>query len=71
VYGLYVVLWVLAMFVPGSTVIHQGSYASVLLLLVLLGKKLALLPDYLFVGFVALQVGLFALAWLIPFKLLL
>lgn len=70
IFGSYLVIWSLLMFLPGSTVLHQGSYASMLLLLVLLIKKLALLPDYLFVTFVGLQVSIFALAWLRPFGFL-
>lgn len=70
IYGLYLVIWVLMMFIPGSTVLHQGSYASALLLLLLLGKKIATLPNYAFITFVGLQVSLFALAWLRPFGFL-
>lgn len=70
IFALYLFIWWLAMFLPTSTVLHQGSYASMLLLLLLLAKKITLLPDYTFIVFVVLQVGFFVLAWLVPFSFL-
>jgi hypothetical protein len=62
-----ILFWVFLMFIPGGTVLHQGSYATMFLLFVFLGKKLSTLPDALFVSIIGLQVALFYLAWLRPF----
>ncbi|HXE10120.1 MAG TPA: hypothetical protein VN554_01715, partial [Verrucomicrobiae bacterium] len=59
--------WILVMYVPGSTVLHQGSYATEMLLFILLGRKLAGLPRYAFAPLIALQVLLFYMVWLRPF----
>ncbi len=67
---LYFIVWVLLMFIPGATVIHQGSYASALFLFILLIKNLSLMPDAAFIAFVVLQLTIFGLAWLRPFGFL-
>lgn len=36
-----IVFWVILMFIPGSTIIHQGSYATLLILFCLFGNWLA------------------------------
>ncbi len=59
-----IAVWVLLMFGPGTTVIHQGSYATLLLLLVALAAWLAALPGWLPYVALAAQGGLFALTWL-------
>lgn len=64
---LTMVIWILLMFLPGSTVVHQGSYATMVLLFILFGKKVADLPSPVFTALIGLQVLLFYLAWLRPF----
>ena len=59
--------WIVLMYLPGSTVVHQGSYATMLLLFILFGKKLATLPQPAFFTLISLQVLLFYFAWLVPF----
>jgi hypothetical protein len=59
--------WILVMYIPSSTVLHQGSYATEMLLFLLLGKKLAGLPQSVFMPLMSLQVLLFYMAWLRPF----
>lgn len=64
---LSLVAWILLLFIPGSTVLHQGSYATEILLFIVLGRKLASLPSYVFGPLIGLQVILFYIAWLRPF----
>lgn len=59
--------WIVVMYIPGSTVLHQGSYATEMLLFVLLGRKLAGLPRYAFLPVIGLQILLFYMVWLRPF----
>ena len=58
-----VVVWVIIMFLPNSTVIHQGSYATMLIILGLLTTWLArnnlILPIYI------IQTFLFVVLWVI------
>jgi hypothetical protein len=58
-------VWVLLMFGPGTTVVHQGSYASVVLLFLSLAAWLSALPGRL--PFIALgaQGILFSVTWLL------
>jgi hypothetical protein len=53
------------MFGPGSTVIHQGSYAMVLLLLVSLAAWITTLPRWLPYLVLVCQGILFIVAWLL------
>jgi hypothetical protein len=57
--------WVLAMFAPGSTVIHQGSYATLLLLFAALAGWLATLPGTLARILLAVHATVFTVAWLL------
>lgn len=57
--------WALVMFGPGSTVIHQGSYATVLLLLTALAAWLTTLPTRLAYFVLTLQGMLFTIGWLL------
>lgn len=50
--------WVLAMFEPGGTIVHQGSYATMLLLFVLLTRQLAAYPRLL-IALIAAQIIIF------------
>jgi hypothetical protein len=59
-----VVAWVLLMFGPGTTVVHQGSYATVLLLFASLAAWLTALPGRLPYVVVVAQGILFSVAWL-------
>jgi hypothetical protein len=57
--------WIVLMFGPGSTVIHQGSYATVLLLLAALAAWLTTLPPRVAYVILFLQGTLFACGWLL------
>lgn len=58
------VFWVLAMFESGGTVVHQGSYATMMLLFVLLARQLTRLP-YVTLGFlVGFQALIFYFVWI-------
>jgi hypothetical protein len=39
-------LWVLAMFIPGTTLVHQGSYTTMILLFTSLGIIISTLPSF-------------------------
>jgi hypothetical protein len=58
-------MWVAVMFRPGSTVIHQGSYATVLLLFAALAGWLAILPGRLPYALLVAQAAVFAVAWVL------
>jgi hypothetical protein len=60
-----VAVWVVLMFGPASTVIHQGSYATVLLLFAALAAWLATLPGRLPYVLLVGQGTVFALGWLL------
>lgn len=66
---LALIIWILLMYIPGSTYLHQGSYATMLLLFILIGKKLVTLPKYMFFGLTILQVTLFYAAWIQAYKI--
>ncbi len=57
-------LWVLLMFGPGTTVVHQGPYAAFLLLFGVLAVGVAMLPPRALGCAALLQVGWFAFVWL-------
>jgi hypothetical protein len=57
--------WVLLMFGPGSTVIHQGSYATMLLLFAALSALLTTLPGKVPYILLAIQGAVFAMGWLV------
>jgi hypothetical protein len=58
-------VWVLLMFGPGTTVVHQGSYATMLLLFASLAAWLAVLPGRLPYVVLVAQGVLFTITWLI------
>jgi hypothetical protein len=58
-----VVVWILLMFGPASTVIHQGSYATFLLLFASLAAWLATLPRILPYVLLVAQGTIFAIGW--------
>lgn len=64
---LALLLWVLLMFLPASTIVHQGSYATMLLLFILFAKKIASLPKSVFFSIIGLQAFVFYLAWIQAF----
>jgi hypothetical protein len=57
--------WILLMFAPGSTVVHQGSYATVLLLFAALAGWLTTLPGRLPYALLAVHAAIFAWGWLL------
>jgi hypothetical protein len=59
-----VAVWVLLMFGPGTTVVHQGSYATVLLLFASLAAWLTVLPGRLPQVVLLAQGILFSVVWL-------
>jgi hypothetical protein len=63
---LSLLFWVLVMFGPSSTTVHQGSYATVLLLFCVLTAYLHRLPAAVVRTVVALQVVVFLVLWVIP-----
>jgi hypothetical protein len=64
--GLAAVLaWVLLMFGPGGTVVHQGSYATSLLLMAALAAWLTALPPRPAYVLLALQGAAFAAGWVL------
>lgn len=60
-------VWVLMMFQPGATVVHQGSYATMMLAFLLIIKKLSELPRFFMGSIAVLQVILFYLTWVTPY----
>jgi hypothetical protein len=59
-----IVLWVLLMFGPGTTVTHQGSYATLLLLFAALAAWLTAMPGWLPYALLVAQGILFSVTWL-------
>jgi hypothetical protein len=60
-----VAIWVLLMFGPETTVTHQGSYATLLLLFAALAAWIAALPGWLAYALLVAQGVLFSATWLI------
>ena len=60
-------VWVLAMFEPGATIVHQGSYATMMLIFILLIRSLVTLPVRFFAALVAIQTIIFYLVWVSGF----
>jgi hypothetical protein len=60
-----VAVWVILMFGPGTTVTHQGSYATLLLLLASLAAWLSALPGWLPYAVLVAQGILFSITWLL------
>lgn len=63
------VFWIFSMFLPGSTVVHQGSYASMVLMFVLLGKHMAKLRLPILIFLTCLQVVIFYFVWIHAFHI--
>jgi len=57
--------WILAMFGPGTTIIHHGAYGTFLLLFAVLATGLTALRPWLCHGILVMQVGWFFLVWII------
>jgi hypothetical protein len=60
-----VLVWVLLLFGPGGTVVHQGSYATFLLLFAFLSARLSTLPGRWPYVLLAAQAVLFMAGWLL------
>jgi hypothetical protein len=60
-----VAVWVVLMFGPAGTMVHQGSYATVLLLFAALAAWLTTVPSRLTYCLLALQGAIFAVGWLL------
>jgi hypothetical protein len=58
------VIWIVLIFGPGGTVIHQGSYATFLLLFAALAAWLTTLPSLASYVVLAIHAAVFATAWL-------
>jgi hypothetical protein len=65
--GSCLLLWVLLMFAPGSTVVHQGSYATNILLFVVASRYILRASPKLLAFLVLVQVFVFYAAWVHPF----
>ncbi|HUB93403.1 MAG TPA: hypothetical protein VMB52_02775 [Verrucomicrobiae bacterium] len=61
------VLWVLLLFAPGSTVVHQGSYANNILLFILVGRAILRSAPRFLIFVVVAQFIIFYAAWIHPF----
>jgi hypothetical protein len=59
--------WVLIMFTGGSTIVHAGSYATMMLIALLLIKSLSEFPNFVIGSIVVIQVLIFYLAWITPY----
>lgn len=59
------VLWVVLMFGPHTTIIHQGSYINMLLLFAALGAVLAALPKRWLLVLGCAQLAYFVVVWII------
>jgi uncharacterized membrane protein len=60
------VIWCAVMFPARSTLVHQGSYAAVLVLFVLLSVWCELAGKWILGALAVLQVTSFAVTWLPP-----
>ncbi|WP_327010779.1 hypothetical protein OHA72_27985 [Dactylosporangium sp. NBC_01737] len=61
--GASLLLWILLMYGPATTRLHQGSYATMLLLFAGLGVLFSALPKWVTRAGLALQAAYFALIW--------
>jgi hypothetical protein len=61
--GSSLLLWILLMYGPATTHLHQGSYATMLLLFAGLGVLFSALPKWVIRAGVALQAAYWALIW--------
>ncbi len=61
------IFWVIAMYDPNSTIIHQGSYATMMLIFVFLAKNLADLPVLFLASTTVIQVIIFSFAWIVGY----
>lgn len=59
--------WVLIMFTGGSTIVHAGSYATMMLIALLFIKNLSEFPNYVIGSIAIIQVVVFYLAWITPY----
>lgn len=60
--------WGIAMFLPGSTVVHQGSYVTMMLLFIFLAKHLvAHTTIYIIIFVTIIQIVIFYLSWIAGF----
>lgn len=59
------IFWVLAMFGPATTSVHQGSYATMILLFTGLGIVIASVPGWLPYFFLCFQVFAFTVTWIL------
>lgn len=62
--------WVIVMFHPGSTVVHQGSFLTMIVMFILLGKNIARSPFWILVAITAIQLVIFCQSWVVPFHYL-
>ncbi|KGF72013.1 hypothetical protein DO97_13335 [Neosynechococcus sphagnicola sy1] len=58
-------VWILAMFGPGTTVIHQGSYATMTLLFVGLSILMSRLPQWLAALLLGIHIASFFVIWIL------
>ncbi len=57
-------IWALSLFLPTSTFIHQGSYLTMMLLMVSFAAMLTVWPKRILVPLMAIQLGYFAFVWI-------
>jgi hypothetical protein len=59
-------IWMFLMFIPGSTVVHQGSYATMMLLFCGLAVMVTELPRWMLYGMLFWHVTDFCILWIYP-----
>jgi len=60
------IIWVTLMFIPGSTIIHQGSYATMILLFCFLAIIVSSFPRFLLILVLFLHITDFFCTWVYP-----
>jgi len=58
-------LWTVVLFLPGGALIHQGSYLTMMVIMVSLAAILSTLPYQVLGPILGVQVGYFMIVWII------
>lgn len=61
-----VFIWVMLMYIPGSTIIHQGSYATMILIFCFLAIIVSSFPRFLLIFIIVLHITDFFCTWVYP-----
>ncbi len=68
VVGIAILVWELFMFIPGSTIIHQGSYATMILLFCGLAILVSELPRWSLYALLFYHIINFGILWVYPYS---